>query len=38
MNNELEKVWKKVIIAYFKILYWQLPGGTEENHKKSQLG
>jgi hypothetical protein len=22
----------------FKILYWQLPAGTEENHEKPQLG
>jgi hypothetical protein len=29
--------WKgceEVIIALFKVLYWYLPGGTEENHKK----
>jgi hypothetical protein len=32
MNNELEWMWKKAVVAYFEIS-WNLPGGTEENHK-----
>jgi hypothetical protein len=34
MNNELERVWKEVVVAKFKILFQHLPGGTEENHEK----
>jgi hypothetical protein len=26
--------WNKVVDAQFKVLYWHLPGGTEENNKK----
>jgi hypothetical protein len=38
MNNELEKMWKEVVMAYFKILSEHLPEGTEENHVKPQSG
>jgi hypothetical protein len=31
MNNEVERMWKEAVAAYFKIS-WNLPGGTEENH------
>jgi hypothetical protein len=36
MNGELERLWKEAVMAYFKILFWDLPAGTEENHKKPQ--
>jgi hypothetical protein len=38
MNNESQKIWKEAVVDYFKVLSWHLPGGTEENHKKSQSG
>jgi hypothetical protein len=31
MNNELERVWKKVVMASFKVISRHLLGGTEEN-------
>lgn len=31
VNNELEKICTAVLMAYFKVLYWHLPGQTEEN-------
>jgi hypothetical protein len=33
VNYELERMWKKMAVAYFKILSQHLPGGCEENHK-----
>jgi hypothetical protein len=30
MNNELERMWKEVVVAYSKVLSWSLHGGTEE--------
>jgi hypothetical protein len=33
VNDELERVWKEVVIATFKALSWNLPGETEENHE-----
>jgi hypothetical protein len=35
MNKESEKIWMEVVIAYFKALSWNLPGGTEENQSKT---
>jgi hypothetical protein len=32
----LERIWKEVVIAQFKVLNQHLPGGIEENHEKSQ--
>jgi hypothetical protein len=29
--------WKKVVMDYFKVLFWYLSGGTEENHGKTQI-
>lgn len=26
-NNELENMWKELVIAHFKVLSWNLPGG-----------
>jgi hypothetical protein len=36
MNNKLERAQKEVVMAYFKVLFWQLRGGTGENHEKPQ--
>jgi hypothetical protein len=33
VNNELESIWKEVVVASFKVLAWHFPGGTEENFK-----
>jgi hypothetical protein len=30
MNNELESIWKKAVVAWFKA---SLPGMAEENHE-----
>jgi hypothetical protein len=30
VNNELERIWKGVVAAYFKVLSQNLLGGTEE--------
>jgi hypothetical protein len=38
MNNELERMWKEVVVASFKVLAWHLHEGTEENHEKPQSG
>jgi hypothetical protein len=37
VNDELERMWEEVIVAYFKVLPRNLAEGTEENHEKSQL-
>jgi hypothetical protein len=31
-------MWKKAVMASFKILFQYLPGGTNENHEKLQSG
>jgi hypothetical protein len=31
MDNVLERMWKEVVVAWFKVLSWL---ETEENHKK----
>jgi hypothetical protein len=36
MNDDLGTVWKGMVVASIKILYWHLSGGTEENHEKPQ--
>jgi hypothetical protein len=33
--NKLESMWKEAVVAWFKILYRQLPGGTEKNTNTS---
>jgi hypothetical protein len=30
-------MWKKVVMASFKVLPWYLLAGTEENHKKKLI-
>jgi hypothetical protein len=32
-NGELEIMWEEVAIAYFKILFQNMAGGTEKNHR-----
>jgi hypothetical protein len=34
VNDELERMWKKVIMACFMVLSQNLPGGIEENCDK----
>jgi hypothetical protein len=38
MNNELERIWKEVVMVYFSILSLHLPGGVEENHENRYSG
>jgi hypothetical protein len=33
VNNEVEMMWKKAVMACFKVLLWHLPGWIEENHE-----
>jgi hypothetical protein len=35
MNNELERIWKEAVVAYFNVLSRHLPGEAEENYEKS---
>jgi hypothetical protein len=32
MNDGQERIWKEAIVMYFKALYKNLSGETEENH------
>jgi hypothetical protein len=34
MNDELERMWKKPVKAYFKVLSWGEPGGIEKKNMK----
>jgi hypothetical protein len=36
VNNQLGKIWKEVVMAYFKVLPHHLPGVTEENNINSE--
>jgi hypothetical protein len=38
MNNELERIGKKEVMASFEVLCWQLFCGTGENKKIFQSG
>jgi hypothetical protein len=33
VNNLLERMWGKSSHGQFKVLFWDLPGGTKQNHK-----
>jgi hypothetical protein len=33
VNDKLEMFWKKAVVAYFKMLSQDLPGGAEKNHE-----
>jgi hypothetical protein len=34
MFNEFERIRNEPVMAYFKVLSWHLPEGTEEIHEK----
>jgi hypothetical protein len=34
--DEFERMWKKADVAWFKVLSWHLPGGTEDNYENCQ--
>jgi hypothetical protein len=34
VNNEMERMWMEVVIAWFRITSWHLPEGTKESTKK----
>jgi hypothetical protein len=36
MNGERVRVWKKDVVAYFKVLSWHSPGEAEENPENYQ--
>jgi hypothetical protein len=38
VNDDLESVWNEAAVSYFKVLFWHLTGGTEENHEKNSVG
>jgi hypothetical protein len=38
VSDELERMWKEAVMAYFKVLSRHFPGGTEENHEKPRSG
>jgi hypothetical protein len=38
MNNEFERMWKVAVIEYLTVVSRYLPGWTEENHNRPQLG
>ena len=35
LNNELERMWKKIIVDQSEIVYWNVLGWNEDNHKTS---
>jgi hypothetical protein len=38
MNDELGRLWKELVLTYFKILSPYLPAYAEEYHEKLQSG
>jgi hypothetical protein len=34
VNNELEGIWEKDVVAYFKVVAEYVPVRTEESHEK----
>jgi hypothetical protein len=36
VNDELQRMWKETVVASFKVQFRHFPGGTDENHEKSQ--
>jgi hypothetical protein len=37
MNDDLERIWKGVIMGYFEVLSQNLPEDTEKNHEILQV-
>jgi hypothetical protein len=35
VNNGVERMWKETVVAEFKVLSWNFPGGSGKNHKNS---
>jgi hypothetical protein len=33
VNDELERMWKEVVVAQFKVLSRLIPGRTDENYE-----
>jgi hypothetical protein len=33
VNNELERIWMKEIMAQFMVVFWDLPGKAEKSTK-----
>jgi hypothetical protein len=33
MNNELERMWTETAVRKFKVVHWNLCGGTKKNHE-----
>jgi hypothetical protein len=33
VGDKFERMWEEAVVAYFKVLSRNLPGGTEENHQ-----
>jgi hypothetical protein len=31
VNNELERIWKEMVVARFEVVFWNLSGVIEEN-------
>jgi hypothetical protein len=38
LKNELERMWKEAIVAYFKVLSQDLPRISEEKREKPKSG
>jgi hypothetical protein len=38
MTNELERIWKEVVVAYSRLYSGYLSKGKEQNNKKASLG
>jgi hypothetical protein len=34
VDDQFERMWKKAVVAQFKVLSRHYPGGTEENQEK----
>jgi hypothetical protein len=36
-SDELQGVWKYAVVAYFKVLYLNLPAKTEKTHENLRI-
>jgi hypothetical protein len=36
VKTKLERIWKKMAVAWFKLVFWHLPGDTTENKETIQ--
>ena len=34
MTDDLERIWKELVVAYMKVLFWYLPQGTDRQPRK----